>query len=362
MSTDQIHLQFQNVSKSYGDVKAVDNISIDVYREEFLTLLGASGSGKTTMLMTLAGFIMPDQGNIILDGQDITFQPPSKRQIGVVFQSYALFPHMTVATNVAYPLKVRKVPRHEMAERVEKALQQVQLGGFGDRMPDQLSGGQQQRVALARALVFEPKLLLMDEPLGALDKKLREYMQLEIKHLQQELKITVIYVTHDQSEALTMSDRVAIMEKGHFQQLGPPQELYRAPANRFVGDFIGETSFLKATVDNIDGHHVKARIGSAIVRFPATGTPAIGADVEIMVRPEAVDISSEAREDANQLDGLVAEAVYLGEYTRYHVRLPDGQIIMIKRRNIDGVQPLQTNDQVSMSWSVNDTHEVLSTE
>ena len=243
MSDDDTYLRFENVAKHYGDVRAVDDVSIDVGREEFLTLLGASGSGKTTLLMTVAGFTMPDRGRIVLDGEDITWLPPSLRNIGVVFQSYALFPHMTVSENVAYPLRVRKVPRRESEERTERALDLVQLGGFGERMPSQLSGGQQQRVALARAVVFEPRLLLMDEPLGALDKKLREYMQLEIKQLQRQLRITVIYVTHDQSEALTMSDRIAIMNDGRFEQVGSPEGLYRAPANRFVADFIGETCF-----------------------------------------------------------------------------------------------------------------------
>ena len=267
--SDDVYLRFENVAKHYGNVRAVDDVSIDVGREEFLTLLGASGSGKTTLLMTVAGFTMPDRGRIVLDGEDITWLPPSLRNIGVVFQSYALFPHMTVFQNVAYPLRVRKVPRRASQERTERALELVQLGGFGERMPSQLSGGQQQRVALARAVVFEPRLLLMDEPLGALDKKLREYMQLEIKQLQRQLRITVIYVTHDQSEALTMSDRIAIMNDGRFEQVGSPEGLYRVPANRFVADFIGETCFFRAVVAGTEGGLTVARAGGGTIRYGA---------------------------------------------------------------------------------------------
>ncbi len=358
MSGDDIHLRFENISKSYGAVKAVDDVSIDVRREEFLTLLGASGSGKTTMLMSIAGFTMPDSGRIVLDGEDITYLPPSRRNIGVVFQSYALFPHMTVFENVAYPLRVRRVARRDIEERTEKALELIQLGGFGDRMPDQLSGGQQQRVALARAMVFEPKMLLMDEPLGALDKKLREYMQLEIKHLQRQLKITVIYVTHDQSEALTMSDRIAIMSQGQFEQVGSPDDLYRAPANRFVADFIGETCFFKAVVAGTEGDLTVARIGDDTVRFPADTPAAPGAEVELMVRPEAVGIAAAGETEGNRLAGVVEEAIYLGELTRYHLRLGDDQILMMKQQNMDGVGQVRPGDSVTVSWSIQDTRQV----
>ena len=357
--SDDVYLRFESVVKHYSDVRAVDDVSIDVGREEFLTLLGASGSGKTTLLMTVAGFTMPDRGRIVLDGEDITWLPPSLRNIGVVFQSYALFPHMTVAQNVAYPLHVRKVPRRESAARTERALELVQLGGFGERMPSQLSGGQQQRVALARAVVFEPRLLLMDEPLGALDKKLREYMQLEIKQLQRQLRITVIYVTHDQSEALTMSDRIAIMNDGRFEQVGPPDSLYRAPANRFVADFIGETCFLRAVVMGIEDDLTLARAGGGAVRYPTDIPATPGTEVELMVRPEAVRIATPGEAAAeNRLGGVVTEAIYLGELTRYHVRLGDDQTLVMKLQNKDGVRQLRPGDPVTVSWSVRDTRRV----
>ena len=355
MSDDDTYLRFENVAKHYGDVRAVDDVSIDVGREEFLTLLGASGSGKTTLLMTVAGFTMPDRGRIVLDGEDITWLPPSLRNIGVVFQSYALFPHMTVSENVAYPLRVRKVPRRESEERTERALELVQLGGFGERMPSQLSGGQQQRVALARAVVFEPRLLLMDEPLGALDKKLREYMQLEIKQLQRQLRITVIYVTHDQSEALTMSDRIAIMNDGRFEQVGSPEGLYRAPANRFVADFIGETCFFQAVVEGAEDGLTVARAGGGTVRYPADEPAETGREVELMVRPEAVRIAGPEASADNRLDGVVTEAIYLGELTRCHVRLGDGQRLVMKQQNMDGVPQIRSGDRVTVSWSVRDT-------
>ena len=353
-----IHLRFDDVSKHYGNVRAVDGVSIDIHREEFLTLLGASGSGKTTMLMTIAGFTVPDRGQIILDGEDITYTPPFKRNIGVVFQNYALFPHMTVFENVAYPLRVRRTPRSAVEERVEGALELVRLGGFGQRYPHQLSGGQQQRIALARSLVFEPKLLLMDEPLGALDKKLREHMQLEIKHLQRNLKVTVIYVTHDQSEALTMSDRIAIMNDGRFEQVGSPEELYRAPANRFVADFIGETCFLKATAAPADGDRGVARVGEAFVRFPLLQPVAAGEALELMVRPEAVVLAGGSEDEQNTIAGVVEEAVYLGEFTTYHVRLSDGQILFMKRQNFHGIQDFRTGDEIEVAWNVHDTRQV----
>ena len=358
MNQTPIHLKFDDVSKHYGNVRAVDHVSIDIHREDFLTLLGASGSGKTTMLMTIAGFTVPDGGQIILDGEDITFTPPHRRNIGIVFQNYALFPHMSVFENVAYPLRVRRTPRGAIEERVEDALELVRLGGLGGRYPHQLSGGQQQRVALARALVFEPKLLLMDEPLGALDKKLREHMQLEITHLQRKLKITVIYVTHDQSEALTMSDRIAIMNNGQFEQVGAPEELYRAPANRFVADFIGETCFLKATKESDDTDQGVARLGGAALRFPMLRPVAAGAELELMVRPAAVALAVDGQDGQNSVDGIIEEAVYLGEFTTYHIRLSDGQILFMKQQNLYGIQDFKTGDSITVAWHIHDTRQV----
>ena len=241
-------VRLQNLAKQFGSVTAVDSVSLDISRGEFITLLGPSGSGKTTTLMMVAGFEVPTAGEIYIAGEPMAYKPPYKRDIGMVFQNYALFPHMKVHDNIAFPLNNRKVPKPKTDQKVNAALDLVKLAGFGSRNPKQLSGRQQQRVALARALVFDPSVLLMDEPLGALDKKLREHMQLEIKRIQETLGITVIYVTHDQSEALTMSDRIVVMNEGRIEQVGTPSELYEGPANRFVADFIGESNFLEGEV------------------------------------------------------------------------------------------------------------------
>src|SRR6056297_94430 len=237
----------RNVTKTYGRVHALDNVSLDVKSGEFLTLLGPSGSGKTTLLMVLAGFTRPDQGSLKFGDAEMIRQPPHLRDVGMVFQNYALFPHMTVEGNVGYPLRLRRVPKPEIAARVEKALATVQLSGYGERRIDQLSGGQKQRVALARSIVFEPRILLMDEPLSALDKKLRDRMQIELPQLHEKLGMTTVYVTHDHREALTMSDRIAVINHGRVMQLATPRDLYERPTNRFVADFIGESTFLGVT-------------------------------------------------------------------------------------------------------------------
>ena len=358
MNQTAIHLSFANVSKHYAKIRAVDNVTVEINREEFLTLLGASGSGKTTMLMAIAGFTMPDSGEIILDGENITFTPPHRRNIGVVFQNYALFPHMNVFENIAYPLRVRKTLRKAIEGKVQDVLELVRLGGLGVRYPDQLSGGQQQRGALARALVFEPKLLLMDEPLGALDKKLREHMQLEIKRIQKSLKITVIYVTHDQSEALTMSDRIAIMNNGQFEQVGTPEELYRRPANRFVADFIGETCFLKAAVEHIETDYGIARLADSAIKFLMVRPAVVGEEIELMVRPEAVVVSQSIQEGQNVIKGVISEVIYLGECTMCHIRFSDGQVLSMKQQNLQGVQKFKPGDQIEVCWNVFDTRQI----
>ena len=268
MSTEsQAFVRFVDVQKSYdGETLVVTNLNLDIEKGEFVTMLGPSGSGKTTCLMMLAGFETATHGDIFLDGKPINNVAPHKRDIGMVFQNYALFPHMTVAENLAFPLDVRKMSKSETAERVQRALDMVELGAFGNRRPGQLSGGQQQRVAVARALVFEPKLILMDEPLGALDKQLREQMQYEIKHIHETLEVTVVYVTHDQSEALTMSNRIAVFNDGIIQQLAPPEELYELPENAFVAQFIGENNRLVGEVTDFTGKNctVKVEDGSHI--------------------------------------------------------------------------------------------------
>jgi len=360
MSSSDTYLKIRNLTKHYGAVAASDNISVDVRREEFLTLLGESGSGKTTMLMAIAGFNLADSGLIELDGRDITYLPPSQRDIGVVFQNYALFPHMTVAENIAYPLKVRRLGRAEVEEKTKRALDLVQLSNMGNRKIGQLSGGQQQRVALARAIVYEPRMLLMDEPLGALDKKLREYMQLEIKRLQKMLKITVIYVTHDQSEALTMSDRVAIMSDGKFAQIGPPHELYKSPANKFVADFIGEACFLEGSAKSDTNGTAIATMGdNASLRFDPRHGFSENGKVTLMIRPETAHLAPTGEAvnptGKNTFLGKVAEVVYLGESTLYHVIATDGQTMTVKQQNTRTTVPHTAGDQVTAVWEIEDT-------
>jgi putative spermidine/putrescine transport system ATP-binding protein len=311
-------VQLSNVTKSYdgGATWAVAQLDLDVHQGEFLTLLGPSGSGKTTTLMMLAGFEWPDTGDILLNGQSITGLPAYKRGIGVVFQSYALFPHMTVADNLAFPLKVRGVDRAETDRRVEGALEMVALSGFGMRKPSQLSGGQQQRVAVARALVFEPKLILMDEPLGALDKRLRDQMQVELKSLQRRLGITVIYVTHDQIEALSMSDRIAVFNQGRIEQLGPPDLIYRRPSSLFVAGFMGDNNKLVGKVVAVAEPGrltVRLRAGTDIAAVTDANLR-IGDSAIVCVRPEALTIAS-----AGGHPGQVDECMLLGDQVKLRV-------------------------------------------
>ena len=246
--TSGASVRLEGLTKRFGEVVAVDSVDLEIRAGEFLTLLGPSGSGKTTSLLLVAGFQLPTSGEVWVDDQPIIYKPPHKRNLGMVFQNYALFPHMTVFDNIAFPLRMRRMSRQEIARRVAHSLEIVRLAGYEGRYPGQLSGGQQQRIALARAAVFDPQVLLMDEPLGALDKKLREELQIEIKHIQEALGVTVIYVTHDQEEALTMSDRIAVLNQGRIQQVGAPDQLYEAPENRFVADFIGESNMFRGTV------------------------------------------------------------------------------------------------------------------
>src|SRR4249920_1667073 len=285
-------VRFVGIGKTYDGVnRVVDDLHLDIERGEFLTLLGPSGSGKTTTLMMLAGFEMPTFGEIMLDGKPLSRLPPYQRHIGMVFQNYALFPHMSVAENIGFPLSVRGVPATDIAKRVERALDMVQLGGFGQRRPAQLSGGQQQRVAVARALVFEPKLILMDEPLGALDKQLREQMQLELRRLHRELGVTMVYVTHDQSEALTMSDRIAVFRQGRIQQLDTPKEMYEYPKNAFVARFIGENNRFDGSLQSITGTRCSVRIaGDACIEGSLAVPLPVGAEVTVSLRPERVQV------------------------------------------------------------------------
>ena len=321
-------VRFEQVKKSYDGLQyVVKDLNLDVARGEFLTMLGPSGSGKTTTLMMLGGFERPTLGHILLDGKPVERLPPEKRNIGFVFQNYALFPHMTVAENVGFPLHYRGIKGQAARDKVAQALGRVGLSEMGDRRPTQMSGGQQQRVALARALVFEPSLVLMDEPLGALDKQLRERMQVEIKHLQTSLGITMVYVTHDQSEALTMSDRIAVFHDGRIQQLADPRTLYDAPANRFVAGFIGENNTLPCTAVGQEGGLRVVRMGDGSV-MRATALQLAGGDLSLSVRPENIMLAGDSLPPGcNLFSGTATDVFFLGDHMRLSVSAFGGQIV-----------------------------------
>ncbi|MCK6452804.1 MAG: ABC transporter ATP-binding protein [Alphaproteobacteria bacterium] len=311
----------REIAKSYGNVRALDRVDLDVRSGEFLTLLGPSGSGKTTLLMVMAGFVRPDCGSLRFGDDEVIRLAPHKRDVGMVFQNYALFPHMDVAANIAFPLRLRGVPKAEAARRVEQALAMVQLAGYGARRVDQLSGGQRQRVALARAIVFEPRILLMDEPLSALDKQLREHMQIELRRLHEQLGMTTIYVTHDQREALTMSDRVAVIERGRIAQLDAPRRLYERPSSRFVAEFIGESSFLP--VARVDGGFAYDGRRLALPDGPAPEGKCL-----LMLRPERLRVlGAGPPAGMNLLGGTVENVVYQGDTYLLQVRLKDGNAV-----------------------------------
>ncbi|MFT3848769.1 MAG: ABC transporter ATP-binding protein [Propionivibrio sp.] len=326
------HVTFRKVQKSYdGENLIVRDLNLDIRRGEFLTLLGPSGSGKTTCLMMLAGFETPTGGEIRLGDKVINSVPPHKRNIGMVFQNYALFPHMTVVENLRFPLAIRKLSIAEVDAKVSKALDMVQLGAYGDRYPQQLSGGQQQRIALARALVFDPELVLMDEPLGALDKQLREHMQIEIKHIHEELGITVVFVTHDQSEALTMSDRIAVFDQGVIQQIDSPIALYEKPANNFVANFIGENNALNGTIESMHGDTCQVKLDNGLrVQASVGNVSQTGARTILSVRPECVQLNVQSLGCANRLGGYVREVIYLGDHLRVRVELAGRKELIVK--------------------------------
>ncbi|WP_252928547.1 ABC transporter ATP-binding protein [Aliihoeflea sp. 40Bstr573] len=348
-------VRFQNVQKSYdGETLVVKNLNLDIAQGEFLTMLGPSGSGKTTCLMMLAGFENATYGEIRIKGERIDNVPPHKRDIGMVFQNYALFPHMTVSENLAFPLKVRSKPKAEIESRVKRALDMVKLGQLGNRMPAQLSGGQQQRVAVARALVFEPMLVLMDEPLGALDKNLREQMQYEIKHIHDDLGVTVVYVTHDQTEALTMSDRIAVFEDGVIQQLAAPADLYERPDNAFVASFIGENNKLAGKVEAMNGSSCAVRLtdGSLIQALPVNVSGA-GEKTTLSLRPERVRIAPPDG-TANSFEARVEELIYLGDHIRTRVSVCGNPDFIIKVPNADTSAWLAAGETVRVGWSAED--------
>ena len=325
-SSASLPISISGVTKAYGNFKALDDVSLEIESGEFVTLLGPSGSGKTTLLMVLAGFVRPDAGSVRFGTEEVLLKPPHRREVGMVFQNYALFPHMTVSGNVEYPLKLRGVDKTERERRALEALELVQLGHLGGRRIDQLSGGQKQRVALARAIVFEPRILLMDEPLSALDKKLRETMQIEIRHLHERLDMTTVYVTHDQREALTMSDRVAVINAGQFAQVDVPRALYERPRTHFVADFIGESSFLPVKVK---GAKVELE---GIELFMEEKPASDRAEQLLVVRPEKLDILlNGSGGDTNTIEGTVKELVYQGESFLLYVKLPGGTEIAMRQ-------------------------------
>ena len=313
-----VPITIRGVAKAYGTVLALDHVDVDVRSGEFLTLLGPSGSGKTTLLMVLAGFIRPDRGSIRFGETEVIRLAPHKRDVGMVFQNYALFPHLDVTANIAFPLKLRGVPAADIARRVEAALEMVKLAGFGSRRVNQLSGGQRQRVALARAIVFEPRIVLMDEPLSALDKQLRELMQIELRQLHDKLGMTTIYVTHDQREALTMSDRVAVIADGRVMRVDTPRAIYDHPASRFVAKFVGESTFLK--VETVGGE-----CRCAGVPLEVASSPAAGGAMVLMLRPERVRVGDGGRRDGhNVLEARVTDVIYQGDTYLVQAVLPDG--------------------------------------
>ncbi|WP_438281235.1 ABC transporter ATP-binding protein [Pseudomonas alabamensis] len=347
-------VSFRGVQKSYdGESLIVKDLNLEIRKGEFLTLLGPSGSGKTTSLMMLAGFETPTAGEIQLAGRSINHVPPHKRDIGMVFQNYALFPHMTVSENLAFPLSVRGMGKAELDERVKRVLGMVQLDTFAKRYPGQLSGGQQQRVALARALVFEPQLVLMDEPLGALDKQLREHMQMEIKHIHQRLGVTVVYVTHDQGEALTMSDRVAVFHQGEIQQIADPRTLYEAPSNTFVANFIGENNRLGGTLVARSGDRCQVRLAQGEqVEALAVNVGQVGEPVTVSIRPERVRLGKQSEASVNRFSGRVAEFIYLGDHVRVRLEVCGKADFFVKQPIAELDPALAVGDVIPLGWAV----------
>jgi putative spermidine/putrescine transport system ATP-binding protein len=350
-------LQLNEVSKAFGTIIAVDRISFTLAEGEFLSLLGPSGSGKTTTLQMIAGLTRPTSGEIQLAGRPIGPLPPYRRDIGMVFQNYALFPHLTVARNVAFPLEMRHMRRSEILRRVEAVLKLVDLPGFEDRYPRQLSGGQQQRVALARAIVFEPKLLLMDEPLGALDKKLREQMQLEIKHLHKRLGVSIIYVTHDQDEALVMSDRIGVFNKGRLEQIGTVDQLYEQPTTRFVAEFVGESNMVIGAVREAANGRCTLETADGPLRGRAQQAFTIGSSALISVRPERLRLETDGGVDGDRdrIQGRICEVIYMGRLRKYVIDTAGGQKLIVARQAAGAeAKPFTVGDDVVATFAADD--------
>ena len=350
--SDASFVEFERVQKSYdGESLVVKDLNLSMPKGEFLTMLGPSGSGKTTCLMMLAGFETATHGDIRLGGESINNIPPHKRGIGMVFQNYALFPHMTIAENLSFPLEVRKMGKSDREAKIKRALDMVEMGAFGGRRPAQLSGGQQQRIALARALVFEPELVLMDEPLGALDKQLREKMQFEITDLAHNLGITVVYVTHDQTEAMTMSDRVAVFDDGRIQQLAPPDTLYEEPQNSFVAQFIGENNTLEGTVKEINGELAVVQLDDGELIDCNPINVGVGDRTRVSIRPERVEFNKERlQEGTHTVNAEVLEFIYMGDIFRTRLRVANNDEFIIKTRNAPDQTRLTPGQQIEIGW------------
>ncbi len=345
----------RGVTKQFGEVVALRNVSLEVRRGEFMAFLGPSGCGKTTLLNLIAGFLEADRGEIFIRKRSMRGVEPFRRDVGMVFQNYALFPHMTVAENVTFGLAMRKVPRGERDARVREALSLVKLEALSDRYPNQLSGGQQQRVALARVLVIRPSVLLLDEPLGALDRQLREEMQVELRHLQQNVGITTIFVTHDQEEALTMSDRIAVFNRGEIQQVGTPSEVYERPATEFVATFIGISNTFEGSTMEAGGNTLMVRTADGLLT--ARGAAAPGRRVKVVIRPEKIRLSRNAPPGDTSLKGKVQDVIYLGTHCRYFVVLPTGKLIIVYEQNLPdtprSARP-QPGDDAYVCWQADD--------
>ena len=354
-----ISVKLDQVTKKFGDFTAVHNITLEIADGEFFSMLGPSGCGKTTTLRMIAGFEQPTEGELYIMGQPVAGIPAYRRPVNTVFQNYALFPHMTVAQNVAFGLEMAKVPKADIERRVAEALELVQMSPMSQRKPAQLSGGQQQRVALARALVNRPKVLLLDEPLGALDLKLRKAMQLELKQIQSEVGITFIYVTHDQEEAMTMSNRIAVMSQGLVQQVGTPREVYEHPHNRFVADFIGETNFLEGTVAEVNGV-VKLAVGNAHLIGRSDVPLTHGQTAYLAIRPEKINISRQdntavsKEEDSITIPGKITESIYIGTDTRYRVQLLGNEQLFVRTQNFGNRYDatFSVGDEVLLHWPI----------
>jgi putative spermidine/putrescine transport system ATP-binding protein len=356
-SPNDAFVAFEHVQKSYDGVSlVVKDLNLSIGKGEFLTMLGPSGSGKTTCLMMLAGFETATHGRIMLDGTNINEVPPHKRGIGMVFQNYALFPHMTVGENLSFPLEVRGMGKSDREAKVKRALDMVQMYSFINRRPAQLSGGQQQRIALARALVFDPSLVLMDEPLGALDKQLREHMQFEIKHLHESLGITVVYVTHDQGEALTMSDRVAVFNDGRIQQLATPSDLYERPDNSFVAQFIGENNKLPGTIEELNGDKALVRLRTGeLIDATAVNIKEKGQQTLVSIRPERVEFKPEMMPaGAHTVEAEVKQIIYMGDILRAVLKVAGSEDFVMKMRNTLGQTKLTPGDKIKVGWHPQD--------